>query len=81
MELTETDSRFLSLLKEQHPSLSEKELRICLLIRLDYDTREIARTAGLSVRGMETTRYRLHKKLGLQKHQSIKHYFALLTGK
>lgn len=80
MELTETDSRFLALLKERHPALSEKELRVSLLIRLDYDTREIARTAGLTVRGMETTRYRLHKKLGLEKHQSMKHYFTSLTG-
>ncbi|MCF8383941.1 MAG: LuxR family transcriptional regulator [Chlorobium sp.] len=81
MELTKTDSRFLSLLKKENPSLSEKELRLSLLIKLDYDTREIARSTGLSKRGIETVRYRLHKKLGLQKHQSMKRYFASLSEK
>jgi len=81
MELTEADSRFLSLLKKEHPSLSEKELRLSLLIKLDYDTREIARSTGLSNRGIETVRYRLHKKLGLQKHQSMKRHFASLSEK
>ncbi len=81
MELTEADSRFLSLLRKKHPDLSEKELRLSLLIKLDYDTREIARSTGLSKRGIETIRYRLHRKLGLQKHQSMKRYFASLSEK
>lgn len=81
MELTEADSRFLSLLRKKHPDLSEKELRLSLLIKLDYDTREIARSTGLSKRGIETIRYRLHRKLCLQKHQSMKRYFASLSEK
>ncbi len=79
MELTETDSAFLARLQDKHPNLSEKELRISLLIKLNYDTREIARMSGLTKRGMETTRYRLHKKLGLEKHHSMKNYFSSLT--
>lgn len=79
MELTETDTAFLARLQDKHPTLSEKELRISLLIKLNYDTREIARMSGLTKRGMETTRYRLHKKLGLEKHHSMKNYFSSLT--
>jgi len=76
MELTEADRQFLRMLQQKHPSLSKKELRLCLLIKLRYNTKEIARETGFSVRGMETTRYRLHSKLGLKKHQSMKQYFA-----
>lgn len=76
MELTEADRQFLSMLQQKHPSLSKKELRLCLLIKLRYNTKEIARETGFSVRGMETNRYRLHSKLGLKKHQSMKQYFA-----
>ncbi|NTV21778.1 MAG: LuxR family transcriptional regulator [Chlorobium limicola] len=79
MELTDTDTAFLALLQEKHPGLSEKELRISLLIKLNYDTREIARMSGLTKRGMETTRYRMHKKLGLEKHHSMKYYFSSLA--
>lgn len=77
-DLTEADTAFLSLLQDRHPALSERERRISLFIRLNYPSRDIARRMGLSVRGLESIRYRLHKKLGLEKHQSLKSYFSLL---
>ena len=43
------------------------------------DTIEIARSVGISTRGMESIRYRMHKKLGLGKHQSIKTYLSELS--
>lgn len=82
IELTTTDSEFLSRLQRKHPNLNQRELRICLLIKLNYNTRDIARSIGISTRGMESIRYRMHKKIGLTKHQSLKGYLtdlALLT--
>ncbi|MBM3162030.1 MAG: transcriptional regulator [Chlorobi bacterium] len=79
IELTESDSVFLSKLQKKHPNLNQRELRISLLVKLNYDTREIARSAGISTRGMESIRYRMHKKLGLGKHQSIKTYLSDLA--
>ena len=76
-DLTETDSEFLSKLQRRHPNLNQRDLRICLLIKLNYDTREIARSIGISTRGLESIRYRMHKKMGLSKHQSIKNYLNL----
>ena len=75
-DLSVTDSEFLSKLQRKHPNLNQRDLRICLLIKLNYDTREIARTIGISTRGLESIRYRMHKKLGLSKHQSIKNYLT-----
>lgn len=80
IELTESDSVFLAKLQKKHPNLSHRELRISLLVKLNYDTVGIAHFIGISPRGMESIRYRLHKKMGLGKHQSIKTYlfdFAL----
>jgi DNA-binding CsgD family transcriptional regulator/uncharacterized coiled-coil protein SlyX len=79
MELTESDSFFLSKLQKKHPNLNQRELRISLLVKLNYDTREIGRSIGISTRGMESIRYRMHKKLGLGKHQSIKTYLSDLA--
>ncbi|RNA65386.1 transcriptional regulator [Prosthecochloris sp. ZM_2] len=79
IELTSTDSDFLLKLQKQHPNLNQRELRICLLIKLNYDTREIARSIGISTRGMESIRYRMHKKIGLSRHQSIKGYLTELA--
>jgi len=79
IELTESDSYFLSKLQKKHPNLNQRELRISLLVKLNYDTIEIARSVGISTRGMESIRYRMHKKLGLGKHQSIKTYLSDLS--
>ncbi|HWR01023.1 MAG TPA: hypothetical protein VN371_04100 [Chlorobaculum sp.] len=78
-ELTETDSVFISKLQKRHPNLSQRELRIALLIKLDYNSRDISRTIGLTTRGIESIRYRLHKKIGLDKHRSLKTYLTDLS--
>ncbi|NTV02968.1 MAG: transcriptional regulator [Chlorobiaceae bacterium] len=78
-ELTTGDSEFLSKLQKKHPNLNQRELRIGLMVKLNYDTREIARSVGISTRGMESIRYRMHKKLGLDKHKSIKTYLSELA--
>ena len=77
-DLTEADSAFISMLQKKHPNLNQRELRICLLIKLDYNSREISRMMGLSVRGTESTRYRLHRKIGIDKHRSMKSYLMNL---
>jgi DNA-binding CsgD family transcriptional regulator len=78
-ELTVGDSEFLSKLQKKHPNLNQRELRVSLMVKLNYDTREIARSIGISTRGMESIRYRMHRKLGLDKHKSIKTYLAELA--
>ncbi|MBV5303902.1 MAG: transcriptional regulator [Chlorobium sp.] len=78
LELTEANSLFLSMLQKTFPELNKRELRICMLVKLNYDTTEIASSIGISVRGMESIRFRMHKKLGLGKHQSIKTYLSEL---
>ncbi|MEI7788720.1 MAG: hypothetical protein WCI23_08715 [Chlorobiaceae bacterium] len=79
MELTESDSAFLSKLQKKHPNLSQRELKISVLVKLNYDTKEIARSIGITTRGMESIRYRMHHKLGLGKHESIKSYLSDLA--
>lgn len=76
VELTESDSVFLSKLQKKHPNLNQREMRIALFVKLNHDTKDIATSLGISTRGMESIRYRMHKKLGLGKHQSIKTYLS-----
>ncbi len=78
-DLSSTDSEFISKLQRKHPNLNQRDLRICLLIKLNHDTREIARSIGITTRGLESIRYRMHKKMRLSKHQSIKNYLSNLA--
>lgn len=47
------------------PSLTAAELECCRFLKLNFETKEIARFANLSTRAVESRKYRIRKKLGL----------------
>ncbi|NTU44871.1 MAG: transcriptional regulator [Chlorobiaceae bacterium] len=73
------DSEFLLQLQKKYPGLNHRELRLALLVKMNYNNTQIARTLGISKRGAESIRYRMHKKLGIKKHQSIKNCLLEIT--
>ena len=62
---------FLTRLTHQFVDLTPGEQKLCAFLRLKMDTKEIANLMGISLRGVEVARYRLRKKLGLDKHQNL----------
>jgi DNA-binding CsgD family transcriptional regulator len=44
---------------------------MCAYLKMELSTKEMAPLLGISVRGVETLRYRLRKKLGLEREESI----------
>ena len=78
LHLDADDNRFLESMKQSHPFLNGRELKVCLFIRKNVPSKTVAQICGTSIRGMENIRYRLHKKLGLGKHLSIKKYLRSL---
>ena len=54
---------FFKKLHNIYPDLSLQELKMCTYLKLKLSTKEIARRMNLSIRGAETCRYRLRKKL------------------
>jgi len=75
IELTESDVLILSKLEKKHPNLDTRDVKICLLVKLNYNTKEIARNVGIAPR----LRYKVHKKLGIGWHESIKGYMSKLA--
>ncbi len=67
---------FFKLLKEQFPRLTHKDLKICAYIKMNLSTKEIAPLMNISLRGVETHRYRLKKKLGLDNESSLTSYLV-----
>lgn len=65
---------FFRNLKEQFPSLTTSDLRLCALLRLNMATKDIATYTGLSVRGVESARFRLRKKLNLDPEQNLSEF-------
>ena len=56
---------FYSKLTSRFPDLSKNEIRICSLIRLKIDSRSIATLQNITLASLNTSRYRLRKKLNL----------------
>ncbi len=48
-----------------HPNLTQKDIKLCVFLRMNLSTKEIAPLLNISIRGVEISRYRLRKKLGL----------------
>jgi len=59
--------KFFDDLRSEFPSLTHKDLKLCAYIRMNLTTKEIAPLLNISVRGVETHRYRLKKKFQLKK--------------
>lgn len=63
--------RFITRLKEKFPDLTPQEIKFSAYIRMNLNTKEIANLLGISVRGVEIGRYRVRKKLGLSRQDSL----------
>ncbi|MBQ6939133.1 MAG: hypothetical protein IJN35_04725, partial [Muribaculaceae bacterium] len=62
---------FLTRLKEQYSCLSENELRMCAYIRIGMSSKEIAQVLSVQPETINTSRYRIRKKLGLTAKTSL----------
>ncbi len=69
---------FYTKLKSKHEELSTNDLKICSLIRLNLNTKEMASILGISPESVKTARYRLRKKLNLDPQQEILTYLIHL---
>ncbi len=67
-------SDFLRKLRMRYPVLTNNDLKLCAYLRLNLSTKEIATLINISIRGVEGSRYRLRKKLGLNKEQKLSEF-------
>ncbi|MBB4807876.1 tetratricopeptide (TPR) repeat protein [Chryseobacterium defluvii] len=61
----ETYSDFYNNLTLRYPGLTHNDLKFCAFIRLGFSNKEIAQYAGMSIRTVESKKYRLRKKMDL----------------
>ena len=65
---------FLKRFAEQYSSMTHNDLRICAYIRMNLSNKEIANLLNVSVRTIESTRYRVRKKLELESDTNLNDY-------
>ncbi len=71
-------SDFFKKLKGIYPTLTIPELKMCAFIKMGLSTKEIAQRLNLSMRGTETSRFRLRKKLDITEGQSFQAFMDAL---
>jgi DNA-binding CsgD family transcriptional regulator len=67
----EVHPRFYNSLKQKYPDLSQNELKVCALIRLNLNNKQIAEITGKSSRSVENTRYFIRKKMDLSLEDNL----------
>lgn len=70
----DTDKGFLDKLKSLHPNLTPNDLRFCVYLRLNLSSKEMAPLMNISVKSVETRRYRLRKRMNLPHEESLVSY-------
>ncbi|ARN76595.1 hypothetical protein BST97_00450 [Nonlabens spongiae] len=68
------DKDFFKKIKAKHPSLTPGDLRLCVYLRLNLSSKEIAPLLHISPRSVEIKRYRLRKKMELDKETNLSDY-------
>ena len=68
------DNEFLSKLKNEFSDLSPSELKMCVYLRLNLSTKEIATLLNIAPKSVEIKRYRLRKKLCLDQEEQLQEY-------
>lgn len=71
-------SDFFHRLREAYPQLSISELKMCAYLKMGLSNKEMAQQLNLSVRGIETRRYRLSKKLDASEKGRLKAFLQSL---
>ncbi len=73
------DKKFFKKVKKQHPELTSNDLRLCMYLRMNLNSKDIAPLLNISPRSVEIKRYRLRKKLQLEREINLNEYFINLN--
>lgn len=65
---------FVIKLNQKFPHLTPKEVQLCILLKLNLSTKEIASMRYVTPRAIKVARYRLRKKLNLPLEGNISEY-------
>ena len=69
---------FFKKIKERHPDLTPNDLKLCAYLRLNLSSKEIAPMLNISPRSVEVKRYRLRKKMELDRDTGLTEYILAI---
>lgn len=76
MRFKEVHSEFYDKLIASHPDLTPNEIRICAFLRLNMSTKEISAITHQTVKSIDMARFRLRKKMGMERDENLISYLT-----
>ncbi len=77
-QVDEMHKNFVGRLMMRCPGISEREKRLAILLRLGYSSKEIGSLMNIETKSVEIGRYRLRKKLKMERSENMVQYLQLL---
>jgi len=71
MHFEQVHNDFFDVLKSKYPNLNSSDLKLCALLKLNLDTKEIASIMNISASSVKVARSRLRKKLDLDMSSNL----------
>ncbi len=78
MHIEQVYEELFKKLKESYPDLTPRELSLCAYLRMNISSKEIATLMNISARGVEISRYRIRKKLRLDRDANLTEFMINL---
>ena len=75
IQVEQACSGFFKNLEMKHPELTNQERRLAALLRLNLTSKEISGIMNISPKSVDQSRYRVRKKIGLDKEINLANYF------
>ena len=69
--LIKSHEEFVDRLSKKYPSLTPKDIKLRIYLKMNLASKEIAPLMNISYRGVELHRYRLRKKLDINQDESL----------
>ena len=69
--LNQIHNEFINNLTKKYPNLTPKDIKLCIYLKMNLSSKEIAPLMNISFRGVELHRYRLRKKLNLNQDENL----------
>ena len=73
---TEIHTGFYSKLRHNHPGLSENELKVCALLRLNLISKDIAKVMNVQPASIDIYRHRIRKKLEISGEENLSTFLS-----
>ena len=75
--LNQIHNEFIINLSKKYPLLTSKDIKLCIYLKMNLSSKEIAPLMNISFRGVELHRYRLRKKLGISQEENLNKFMLL----